>query len=81
MKFNIAQEDSDDYDPTPHVEVACNQSDHDEKNYNTSSSDDNDETSQTYNTPTLSQFMGMAVPVFGEDIIHEISYHKHKICY
>ena len=25
--------------------------------------------------------MGMAVPVFGEDIIHEIAYHKHKICH
>ena len=77
MKFNIAQEDSDESDPSPDLEFACNQSDHDDKNDNTSS-DDNNETSQTYNTPTLSQFMGMAVPVFAQDIIHEIAYQNIK---
>ena len=67
--FYIEQEDNDDSNPTPDLEVACNQSDHNDKN-------DNNEASQTYNTLTLNEFMGMSVPVFGQDITGILKYWK-----
>ena len=93
LKLNMTQEDSDDSDHTltqdfevacnmeigcnvtnytfSHI-LACNQSKQEDKN-------DNNDSSQKYNTPTLNEFMNMSVEMFGKDNSEEISYHRLKI--